>query len=248
MRSDRCSCVSVAPFRGTPGVAAVAHELDTHLSASALASSPLLERVGGASGSGWRWQWPLLAFLLLSGLCFLGLAWRLAQPLLLDTQVLSAPAVPALPPAPVRFADGSWAELHGATSVVYTEEMSRERVRVRLAGGARFDIVPNPERSFVVTTGQVVVRVLGTAFSLDEEAGRTRIMVERGRVQVMWHNGATLLSAGQGGFFPPADAPALVTTARFAVYEEKAVSEAGKHKAKRRSKTRAKAAALVSRR
>jgi transmembrane sensor len=112
------------------------------------------------------------------------------------------------PRASIAFADGSFAEPHGAASTLATEELSPSRVRVRLVGGARFEVTPRASRTFEVHTQQLVVRVLGTAFSIDPEGSRTRVQVERGRVQVSWREGSAILGAGELGTFPPLPDPA----------------------------------------
>jgi ferric-dicitrate binding protein FerR (iron transport regulator) len=142
-----------------------------------------------------------------------------------EARVFPAPQLPVAPPPPMRFADGSAAQLHGESSALFTEEMSEQRVRLRLSGGARFDVVPKPERSFIVANAQVVVRVLGssgsrTSTSLDPDGARTRVAVERGRVQVIWRSGATILSAGEVALFPPENEPAFVAAPAFATAEE----------------------------
>lgn len=153
------------------------------------------------------WLWLTGLGLLASVL--LALVWPRARP------HVPAPPPPAAPePAPattskVRFSDGSSAELHGAASGLFTEEMSSERVRLRLTGGARFEVAPNPMRSFVVSNAQVSVRVLGTVFSIHPDGVRTRVAVEQGRAQVIWRNGANVMSAGEIALFPPESEPAF---------------------------------------
>lgn len=128
-------------------------------------------------------------------------SWPRSQP----SELVSAVRAPVLAPSPrsVRFADGSLAEPRGASSTVHAEHQSASEVRVKLRGAARFDVVPNPARSFEVHTASVVVRVLGTAFSIDPDGERSLVRVERGRVQVSWPDGTAILSAGEAGTFPP---------------------------------------------
>jgi hypothetical protein len=123
----------------------------------------------------------------------------------LESSALPAPEPgPAPLPEPLALEDGSSVELHTASSAVRTEEWSEDRMRVRLSGGARFDVDPERPRSFVIESAQVLVRALGTsAFSVDPEDARTRVAVERGRVQIMWWSGATILQAGESALFPP---------------------------------------------
>jgi transmembrane sensor len=106
-------------------------------------------------------------------------------------------------PRPVRFADGSTAELHGLTAELHVEEQSASRMLVRLEGGARFEVAKRRARTFEVRSGDVLVRVLGTVFSIDRREARTRVGVERGRVQVSWPGGSAILIAGEVGTFPP---------------------------------------------
>jgi transmembrane sensor len=129
--------------------------------------------------------------------------------------VIVAPAgqsVPAGRSAPqsaqdgtLRFADGStavpWGGPIGSLAVV---EDSAERVVVALArGGARFEVVPRPERVFSVQAGEVTVTVLGTTFSVERVADRVGVTVGRGAVRVDWGVDSRRLAAGDDGWFPP---------------------------------------------
>jgi len=125
---------------------------------------------------------------------------RAPQPVVAAT---SAPARALAAPGPLRFADGSTAEPLGQASELRVEEQSARRVRVRVSGGARFRITPSRARSFEVRAGDVLVQVLGTEFSVDRHDARTRVSVERGRVQVSWPGGTATLAAGEIGTFPP---------------------------------------------
>jgi transmembrane sensor len=105
------------------------------------------------------------------------------------------------------YVDGSMAELFGRDSELSTDLETPERVVSRLKGGARFHVVPNPARSFQVLAGSVRVRVLGTTFSVQQwPSGATQVLVDRGRVEVAWLGGSTILHSGEGGTFPPPDA------------------------------------------
>jgi transmembrane sensor len=101
-------------------------------------------------------------------------------------------------------ADGSQVSLLSADSRVEVVEQTPAWVRARLgAGAARFDVRHDAARVFEVESGEVRVRVLGTAFSLTREGAFTRVAVERGAVRVQWAGGEALLSAGQAGVYPP---------------------------------------------
>jgi ferric-dicitrate binding protein FerR (iron transport regulator) len=106
----------------------------------------------------------------------------------------------------VRFADHSTAQLLDAQSVVRRGDASPERVVALLErGGARFEVVRDPQRQFRVEAGPVAVEVLGTVFTVERNGDRSRVQVERGRVRVRYQGGERFLEAGQGGLFPPED-------------------------------------------
>jgi len=101
--------------------------------------------------------------------------------------------------------DGSRVSLLSAGSRVEVLQQTAALVRTELgAGSARFDVRHDETRVFEVESGDVKVRVLGTAFSLVREGAFTRVSVERGAVRVQWTGGQAFLSAGQAGLYPPA--------------------------------------------
>jgi transmembrane sensor len=115
-----------------------------------------------------------------------------------------ASAAPSAAERDFALADGSHVSLLAAGSRVEVLEQSAARVRTQLgAGSARFDVRHDPARVFEVESGDVKVRVLGTAFSLVREGALTRVAVERGAVRVEWSGGQAFLSAGQSGLYPP---------------------------------------------
>jgi transmembrane sensor len=73
------------------------------------------------------------------------------------------------------------------------------------AGGAWFDVRPNPNRTFRVEAGDVVVEVLGTRFAVDRAERGVRVLVDHGRVRVKWKGGERILTNGEDGWFPLSD-------------------------------------------
>ncbi len=113
------------------------------------------------------------------------------------------------PPGERDFAlpDGSHVSLLSSGSRVEVLEQTAVLVRTQLgAGAARFDVRHDASRLFEVESGDVKVRVLGTAFSMVREGLLTRVAVERGAVRVQWTGGEAFLSAGQSGLYPPPSA------------------------------------------
>jgi transmembrane sensor len=110
----------------------------------------------------------------------------------------------AQPPRVVSLADGSKARLVSSDANLGTDSNRAKRIELRPLGGTvHFDVVPSTERSFEVRSGDVRVRVVGTAFTLRRLASQTEVSVEHGRVQVSWPGGETLLGASEHGRFPP---------------------------------------------
>lgn len=70
------------------------------------------------------------------------------------------------------------------------------------AGGAWFDVRPNPNRTFRVEAGDVVVEVLGTRFAVERNERTVRVVVDHGRVRVKWKGGEKLLTNGMESSFP----------------------------------------------
>ena len=104
----------------------------------------------------------------------------------------------------LRFADGSRVDLVGEASSVEVGPMSVSYTELVLEkGAARFDVTHNPERRFAVRAGNTRVEVLGTRFTVERSEPRVRVLVEQGRVRVIWPGGERALSAGEVGWFPP---------------------------------------------
>lgn len=83
----------------------------------------------------------------------------------------------------VSLADGSQVYLDGDTAVTVKFTADGRSIEL-LRGRAWFDVVHNPKSPFSVHSGVVETRVLGTAFSVDQEQGEVGVTVERGLVAV----------------------------------------------------------------
>ena len=105
---------------------------------------------------------------------------------------------------PLRFADGSTSAPLGAQTRLVALVDTPRRVTVSLEqGAALFDVVPDPQRTFRVEAGAVVVEVVGTRFTVERLPTHVRVAVERGLVRVS----GQLLAEGQSGLFPVAGPP-----------------------------------------
>lgn len=95
----------------------------------------------------------------------------------------------------IALADGSEVAL-GPGSAIGLDFGNGGRHVSLARGEAYFDVKHDPAHPFVVSTGNGVVRVLGTAFSVrHQDDGRVTVTVARGRVQVMSGEHSELLEA-----------------------------------------------------
>lgn len=98
-----------------------------------------------------------------------------------------------------RLRDGSELTLDADTHLHVQYDAGQRSVQL-LRGEAIFSVARQPERPFVIDSGQVRVRVLGTRFVVNRLADRVRISVDHGLVQVdslAGPKGQLLLEAGQ---------------------------------------------------
>lgn len=94
--------------------------------------------------------------------------------------------------------DGSLVELKDGSRIAI--EFSEAERRVRLTGGeAHFTVAKNSARPFVVETGGVTVRAVGTAFSVRLDAASVEVLVTEGEVTVDKLGVATPDASSAGG-------------------------------------------------
>ncbi|GAA2853655.1 FecR family protein [Aminobacter aminovorans] len=79
--------------------------------------------------------------------------------------------------------DGSTAYLDG-DSALDTDFKGQDRSVAILRGRVWFDVVRDESKPFRVTVNEVEVRVLGTAFAVEDEASEVKVTVERGLVAI----------------------------------------------------------------
>jgi len=87
----------------------------------------------------------------------------------------------------IRLPDGSTIILNDKSSITYDQnDFDKETREVTLSGEAYFDIKRNEKKPFIVHTGKVSTKVLGTAFNINayDTSDNIEVTVERGKVQV----------------------------------------------------------------
>ncbi|HEV2545128.1 MAG TPA: FecR domain-containing protein [Methylobacterium sp.] len=92
--------------------------------------------------------------------------------------------------------DGSGVALNTDTAIA-VRFTAQERGIALLRGEASFDVVPDPNRPFVVRGGGLSVRAVGTRFFLRADGAGRPVGVAEGRVDVSGPSGRAVVSAGE---------------------------------------------------
>ncbi|RNL77362.1 DUF4974 domain-containing protein [Sinomicrobium pectinilyticum] len=84
----------------------------------------------------------------------------------------------------ITLEDGTIVYLNAESSIRYPRHFSGTR-EITLKGEAFFEVAKDPKRPFIVKSGDVETRVLGTSFNINAYSGKqVRISVNTGKVQV----------------------------------------------------------------
>jgi transmembrane sensor len=100
----------------------------------------------------------------------------------------------------IHLPDGSTVVLNANSRLNYPPSFSGSNREVFLSGEAFFDIKPDAQKPFLVHTGRITTRVLGTAFNIKAYSTDklVEVTVTRGKVQVLKDNRSLgLLTASQ---------------------------------------------------
>lgn len=86
----------------------------------------------------------------------------------------------------ITFPDGSVVWLNAGSKVKYDSNFAKESRNVELSGEGYFEVSKNKELPFVVNTGKLTVKVLGTKFNLKsyEEDSEVKVTLKEGAVKV----------------------------------------------------------------
>ncbi|GGM90351.1 hypothetical protein GCM10010967_24160 [Dyadobacter beijingensis] len=91
----------------------------------------------------------------------------------------------------IRLADGSVVRLKGTGKLIVDKAFGAKNRTVFLTGEAFFEIMKNPQKPFLVVTGNLVTRVLGTSFLVKDNPGDSAVSVSvrTGKVTVFRNEG-----------------------------------------------------------
>lgn len=98
----------------------------------------------------------------------------------------------------VFLADGSTIYLAPGSSFSYPNTFTNTTREVNLIkGNAFFNIAKNPNKPFIINSGELVTKVLGTSFHIGLQKKESKVSVVTGKVQVNYKNNQQQLVSGQ---------------------------------------------------
>ena len=102
-----------------------------------------------------------------------------------------------------ELADGSSVSLNKNSQLTYPEKFVEGQREVSLKGEAYFEVTPDPEKPFIVTTQEVQIQVLGTSFNVEayEEKDSVVVSVDEGIVAVLFEKSNVQVNAGEMAVF-----------------------------------------------
>jgi len=150
------------------------------------------------------------AMILAGGSSFWPISREIAEPAPTFARPVFAPTTATvIAPSRQTLPDGSLVELKEGAAIANAFTAERRSVTL-LRGEAHFQVVKDPARPFVVTAGEVAVRAVGTAFSVQFDAIAVEVLVTEGQVAVEQ-------SRGVPGAGAPLDAAATVKAGKRAL-------------------------------
>jgi len=112
----------------------------------------------------------------------------------------------AASPRNIQLPDGSTVTLKGGSALTYRSDFGNQAREVILNGEALFEVVPDQVHPFKVYTGESVVVVTGTRFTVREEKGLVKVSVLSGNVLLSKtgeHEKQIRIAANQSGYLLP---------------------------------------------
>ncbi|WP_020531938.1 FecR family protein [Flexithrix dorotheae] len=103
----------------------------------------------------------------------------------------------------IKLSDGTKVYLNAASKIIIPEKFSGLTREVVLEGEAYFEVAKNPDRPFIIKSGEVAVKVLGTAFNVSayKEYNNVDIDVFEGSIEVSGKNDKIILKDKQAVTF-----------------------------------------------
>ena len=77
----------------------------------------------------------------------------------------------------LRLTDGTIVKLNAGSHLMYPKRFTGEYRKVILKGEGFFDVVRNPDKPFIIETGDIETRVLGTSFNIKSDSIHNKVQV-----------------------------------------------------------------------
>ncbi|MFB6457271.1 FecR family protein [Chitinophaga sp. Hz27] len=97
----------------------------------------------------------------------------------------------------LRLADGTKVWLNAGSRLIYPAAFQKNTRDVYIKGEAYFDVAADKNHPFIVHAGDVDMKVLGTAFNVNNYTNNVVATLESGRIAVEKKTGVVLLEPGQ---------------------------------------------------
>ncbi|MBW8243882.1 FecR domain-containing protein [Muricauda oceani] len=100
-------------------------------------------------------------------------------------------------------ADGTEVYLNSGSTIKFPKRFEGDTRSVELDGEAFFDVAENPNKPFIIRSGEVETTVLGTSFNVNtyEESEQVAVTVATGKVKVVSGESEVLLLPNEQGVF-----------------------------------------------
>lgn len=97
--------------------------------------------------------------------------------------------------------DRSVATLNSGASISYVSNFEGATRHVYLKGSATFDVTTDPKKPFIVSVGDIAVKVLGTTFLVATDTAGIVVAVKSGAVSMYRGDSSIVLKAGETGMY-----------------------------------------------
>ncbi|WP_343561530.1 FecR domain-containing protein [Sphingobacterium sp.] len=116
-----------------------------------------------------------------------------------DELVMDKLVVPSGERTKIELSDGTQVWLNAGTSIKFPVVFTADTREVYLEGEAYFDVAHNANKTFIVHSGDLQIKVLGTAFGVNTFSGEVKTALVRGSVELQANKQTQRLAAGEVG-------------------------------------------------
>ncbi|THU33583.1 DUF4974 domain-containing protein [Niastella caeni] len=97
--------------------------------------------------------------------------------------------------------DGSTAIINSYSSLRYPDQFTNNKREIQLNGEAWFSVMANPSKPFIITTGPIHIKVIGTSFNVRNTNETIEVAVKTGIVRMLNNSDSITVQAGEKGIY-----------------------------------------------